>query len=268
VNENNHQSLQEHNDDENSPLFEARDVSVKYGTSEEHKVEALNAVNWKITKGEFVSFIGPSGCGKTTMLKLISGLIFPSSGVILHKGKPILGISSGIGMAFQDTLLLPWRNVLDNVLLPIEILRRPREEYRQTVEDLLSTVGLKGFENKNIWELSGGMRQRVSLCRALIASPEVVLLDEPFAALDAFTREDLWLVLQELHTRTACTMILITHQLNEAVFLSDRIFVVSKRPGRITYTQQVNLSRPRVLNEAFSRTFLNDVESLRNRIER
>lgn len=250
------------------PLFEARDLGLRFTTSDSGETEALGAVNWKIRQGEFVSFVGPSGCGKTTMLKLISGLIAPTDGTLFRNGQPISGITSGIGMAFQDSQLLPWRNVIDNVLLPIEILRRPRDQYLSTAEDLLITVGLKGFEEKNIWELSGGMRQRVSLCRALIASPEVALLDEPFAALDAFTREDLWLVLQELHIRTACTMILITHQLNEAVFLSERIFVLSKRPGRIIHTQKVDFSRPRKLRQSFKAPFLNHVEALRDRIER
>jgi NitT/TauT family transport system ATP-binding protein len=254
------------------PIFEARDLSVRFATpgrkGAEDTVLALDGIDWTVEKGEFVSFVGPSGCGKTTMLKLISGIVAPTSGQILHWGRPVSGTPEGIGMAFQDSLLLPWRNVLDNVLLPIEILRRPRKDYLGRAEELLATVGLKGFEKRDIWELSGGMRQRVSLCRALIANPEILLLDEPFAALDAFTREDLWLVLQELHARSGCTMVLITHQLGEAVFLSDRVLVVSKRPGQIIHVEAIKVQRPRSPDDLVDPDFLAQVASLRRKIER
>lgn len=254
------------------PLFEARDLSVQFpaprGRRNAEPVLALENVQWTVQKGEFVSFVGPSGSGKTTMLKLISGIVRPTSGQLLHWGRPVDGTPEGIGMAFQDSLLLPWRNVLDNVLLPIEILRQPRREYLKRAHELIDLVGLTGFEKSAVWELSGGMRQRVSLCRALIASPEIVLLDEPFAALDAFTREDLWLVLQDLHARTGCTMVLITHQLNEAVFLSDRVMVVSKRPGRIVLDQKIELPRPRDAEITLTPEFTSYVADLRRRIER
>lgn len=258
-------------DAEASPLFEARDLSVRFnapGSGKNESVLALDKVDWVVRKGEFVSFVGPSGCGKTTMLKLISGIVAPTSGQLLHKGRPVDRTPSGIGMAFQDSLLLPWRNVLDNVLLPIEILRRPKTQFLGRAEELLEMVGLKGFERRAVWELSGGMRQRVSLCRALIANPEILLLDEPFAALDAFTREDLWLVLAELHARTHCTMVLITHQINEAVFLSDRVMVVSKRPGRVIFDSPIAISRPRRLQAVLTPEFTEQVADLRARIER
>src|SRR6185312_2800059 len=209
-------------------LIAARHIDLRYiGTDGVH-VDALKDLNYAIGHGEFVSFIGPSGCGKTTLLKLMSGLISPSGGEVCFKGKRILGPPSGIGMAFQDALLLPWRNVIDNVLLPVEIIRRPNGGDRDKARDLLASVGLDGFETSASWQLSGGMRQRVSLCRALVRDPEILLLDEPFAALDAFTREDLWGVLEKLRVKTGCTMVLITHQLSEAVFLSDRILVLSR----------------------------------------
>ncbi len=252
-----------------APLFEAQNLSVHFGgSSGQGDLVALEGVNWVINEGEFVSFVGPSGCGKTTMLKLVSGLVAPSSGALLHNGKALTGTPPGIGMAFQDSLLLPWRTVLDNVLLPIEILRLKRSDYLERAHALLTTVGLAGFESKKIWELSGGMRQRVSLCRAVVAKPKVLLLDEPFAALDAFTREDLWLVLQQLHDDTGCTMILITHQLNEAVFLSDRVMVVSKRPGKIVHSANITFARPRAQELALTAPFLAEVADLRRRIDR
>jgi NitT/TauT family transport system ATP-binding protein len=230
-------------------------------------VEALAHLDLAVGRGEFLSIIGPSGCGKTSFLKLLTGLQRPTSGELLHVGARFDRPPAGIGMAFQDALLLPWRNVLDNVLLPVEILRRPRGKYSSKARDLLATVGLTGFETKNPWELSGGMRQRVSLCRALIADPEVLLLDEPFAALDAFTREELWLVLQALQAKTGSTMVLITHQLNEAVFLSDRVLVFSKRPGRVVHEERIVLPRPRSQDDAYQPEFLAVVDRLRRRIE-
>lgn len=220
------------------PLIEARHVGLLYSAADDGTVEALRDLDYAVAPSEFVSFIGPSGCGKTTLLKLMSGLMSPSSGEIRFKGEQVSDPPPGIGMAFQDALLLPWRNVIDNVLLPVEIVRRPTNTDRDKARDLLASVGLDGFDTSASWQLSGGMRQRVSLCRALIRDPEVLLLDEPFAALDAFTREDLWGVLEKLRLKTRCTMVLITHQLNEAVFLSDRILVLSRRPGQIVHEER------------------------------
>ena len=170
-------------------------------------------------------------------------------------------------MAFQDALLLPWRNVIDNVLLPVEIVRRPTAADHEKARDLLASVGLEGFEASASWQLSGGMRQRVSLCRALVRDPEMLLLDEPFGALDAFTREDLWGVLQKLRVKTRCTTILITHQLNEAVFLSDRILVMSRRPGRIIHEETIDAPLPRPLDFAYTPEFIARVDAIRRRIE-
>ncbi len=252
---------------EGTPLIEARKLGLRYVSADNPPFEALLDVNYSVAISEFLSFIGPSGCGKTTLLKLMSGLIEPSSGKILFKGKDISGPPPGIGMAFQDALLLPWRNVIDNVLLPIEIVRRPTTADRNKAHDLLVSVGLAGFETSASWQLSGGMRQRVSLCRALVRDPEILLLDEPFAALDAFTREDLWGVLQKLRVKTRCTMVLITHQLNEAVFLSDRILVMSRCPGRIVYEEKIAAPLPRPAEYAYTPEFIAHVDAIRRRIE-
>jgi NitT/TauT family transport system ATP-binding protein len=249
------------------PLIEARHVGLLYSAADDGTVEALRDLDYAVAPSEFVSFIGPSGCGKTTLLKLMSGLMSPSSGEIRFKGEQVSDPPPGIGMAFQDALLLPWRNVIDNVLLPVEIVRRPTNTDRDKARDLLASVGLDGFDTSASWQLSGGMRQRVSLCRALIRDPEVLLLDEPFAALDAFTREDLWGVLEKLRLKTRCTMVLITHQLNEAVFLSDRILVLSRRPGQIVHEERVRASVPRPVNYAYSPEFTAHVDAIRRRIE-
>jgi NitT/TauT family transport system ATP-binding protein len=251
-----------------SPLYQARNLGLRYRTDDGQDVEALREVNYELRRGEFLSVIGPSGCGKTTLLKLMSGLVAPTQGELLFKGQKLVGSPKGIGMAFQDALLLPWRNVIDNVMLPIEILGRPRQEYLAKAEALLTTVGLSGFEKKASWQLSGGMRQRVSLCRALITDPEMLLLDEPFGALDAFTREELWLVLQELHAKAGGTVILITHQLHEAVFLSDRVIVLSSRPGHVVHEQTIGLPKPRPLDVAYTAEFIAYVDALRRKIER
>jgi len=249
-------------------LYEARDLGLKYRSADGVPIEALYQINYSVRRGEFISFIGPSGCGKTTLLKLMSGLLQPSSGKLLFNQVDLTGPPDGIGMAFQDPLLLPWRNVIDNVLLPIEVLRLPRSRYVQKALDLLYVVGLSGFEKKSSWQLSGGMRQRVSLCRALINDPQVLLLDEPFGALDAFTREELWLVLHELHRRTSSTMVLITHQLHEAAFLSDRVMVLSSRPAHMVHQQTIDLPKPRRLDIAYTPEFIAYVDLLRKKIER
>lgn len=251
-----------------APLYEAHALGLTYRSADGFPIEALRGLEFCIEKGEFASFIGPSGCGKTTLLKLLSGLIAPSAGKLLFDRRELNGPPDGIGMAFQDPLLLPWRNVIDNVLLPIEVLRLPRSKYLQKAGELLSIVGLSGFEKKSSWQLSGGMRQRVSLCRALINDPHVLLLDEPFGALDAFTREELWLVLHDLHRRTKSTMVLITHQLHEAVFLSDRVMVLSTRPAQIIHEQPIDLPIPRTLDVAYTPEFISFVDTLRKKIER
>ena len=250
------------------PIYEARGVTLTYGASAEQATEALKDVDYEVKKGEFFTIIGPSGCGKTTLLKLMTGLIAPTAGVLSFRGNQLSGPPRGIAMAFQDPLLLAWRSIIDNVLLPIEIIGPTRPEHHQKAMDLLETVGLDGFADMRPWELSGGMRQRANLCRSLVTDPEVLLLDEPFGALDAFTREELWLVLQELHKKEGGTIVLVTHQLNEAVFLSDRVIVLTSRPGQVMYEHEIPFPKPRDLDLAYSDEFIHHVNALRKRIER
>ena len=192
---------------------------------------AIADVNFAVQRGEFVAVVGASGCGKSSMMKLVSGLFPATQGQVRLEGKVITRPTGNVGMAFQNPTLLPWRNVLENLLLPLEVVKKrqfraKKPEFIAEARRLLELVGLPDVETKFPWQLSGGMQQRVSLCRALIHQPEILLLDEPFAALDAFTKEELWLAMQDLHRATKCTVILVTHDLREAVFLADRKSVV------------------------------------------
>ncbi|NUQ38551.1 MAG: ABC transporter ATP-binding protein [Caldilineales bacterium] len=247
-------------------------VSLRY-VSSGREVHALEDVSLSIGQGEFVAVAGPSGCGKTTILKLVAGLLPPTQGRVLIDGHPVSGPQKNVGMAFQNPILLPWRTALQNVLLPLEVVqphrgqfRSQRRAYEERAHSLLHTVGLDGFADKPPYELSGGMQQRVSLCRALIHEPEILLLDEPFAALDAFTREELWSVLQALWTERRCTVILVTHDLREAVFLATRVHIMSKRPGRLIHETLIDLPRPRALEDTFKPEFVDYVHSIYGRI--
>jgi len=222
-------------------------------------VKALADVSLEIPRGATVAFVGPSGCGKSTLLKLVAGLLAVTGGAVVVDGRPVTGPLKNVGMAFQNPVLLPWRTVLDNLLLPLEILREngdPRAPNRAAWRDralaLLRTVGLDGAEGRQPRELSGGMRQRVSLCRALIHQPALLLLDEPFAALDAFTREEMWELHQALGRDRAFTGVLVTHDLREAVFLAETIYVMATDPGRIAHVHQVTFPLPRTLGELYS----------------
>ena len=235
-----------------------RDVSYDYVTGG-RVTRALADVSLDVARGTTVAFVGPSGCGKSTLLKLIAGLQHPTEGAIAVDGRSVLGPLKNVGMAFQNPVLLPWRSVLDNLLLPLEILREnndPRAPDRALWRDqaiaLLGTVGLAGAEHRQPRELSGGMRQRVSLCRALIHAPALLLLDEPFAALDAFTREEMWELHQRLRLEREFTGVLVTHDLREAVFLAQTIYVMSANPGRIAHVHRVRLGVPRSLEQLYS----------------
>lgn len=226
------------------------------------EVVAVEEATLRVERGEFVAITGPSGCGKTTILKLLAGLLRPRSGPVLVAGRPVAGPQKNVGMAFQNATLLPWRRTLENVLLPLEIVephkrqfRVHRRAYDAQARELLASVGMTGFEGRFPWQISGGQQQRVSLCRALIHEPELLLLDEPFGALDAFTREELWQVLQDLWLRRHFTVILVTHDLREAVFLADTVYVMSPRPGRIVQRTAVDLPRPRTLEGTFTAEF-------------
>jgi NitT/TauT family transport system ATP-binding protein len=234
---------------------------------------AVEDINLQTKDGEFIAIVGPSGCGKSTFMKLATGLKMPSQGSIHIDGQPVTGPLKVVGMAFQAPTLLPWRTTLDNVLLPLEIVEPYRSQFKakkaefiERAKKLLATVGLAGYENKFPWELSGGMQQRASICRALIHEPKMLLLDEPFGALDAFTREELWNVLRDLWSQQKFNVILVTHDLREAVYLADTVYVMSKRPGRFLEKKQIDLPRPRNLEITYTEKFSEVVLQLRTRI--
>jgi NitT/TauT family transport system ATP-binding protein len=219
------------------------------------RVTALNEVSLSIKQNEFVTLVGPSGCGKSTLLKLIGALIKPSRGTLLFDGVPLLRPTRDVGIVFQDTVLLEWRTVLDNVLLPTEILGLDKVKSRNRAMDLINLVGLGGFEKRFPRELSGGMQQRVSLCRALIHNPSVLLMDEPFAALDAMTREELGFELMRIWDTDKKTVIFVTHNITEAILLADRVVAMTPRPGRIARVVDIDLARPRTIDMEFTQKF-------------
>jgi NitT/TauT family transport system ATP-binding protein len=210
-------------------------------------VESLKPLTFEIVGGEFMAVVGPSGCGKSTLLKLIAGLLPASAGKVWLGERAVDGPPDNVGIVFQSPVLLAWRNVLDNVLLQIEMRHLPRAAYLPKAQALLEMTGLKDFATKYPWELSGGMQQRAAICRALVHDPAVLLMDEPFGALDAMTREKMNLELQRIWFDTKKTVLLITHSIPEAVFLADRVLVMTERPGSIAAIYPVDLSRPRSL---------------------
>jgi NitT/TauT family transport system ATP-binding protein len=234
---------------------------------------AVEDINLQVKQGEFIAIVGPSGCGKSTFMKLTTGLRKPSRGSIHVDGQPVTGPLKISGMAFQASSLLPWRTTLDNVLLPLEIVepyrsnfKAKKAEYEARAIKLLQTVGLGGYEHQYPWQLSGGMQQRASICRALIHEPKMLLLDEPFGALDAFTREELWCILRDLWTEQKFNVILVTHDLRESVFLADTVYVMSKSPGRFVVKRDIDLPRPRDLEVTYTPEFTNIVHELRGHI--
>ena len=220
-------------------------VSKSYETQIGDPIEALRRIDLAIDPGGFVSVVGPSGCGKSTLLMLIAGLLLPNSGRIRLGGDDVNAPHPKVGVVFQRDLLLPWRNILDNVLFPIEIKHWRKSEYRPQAEALLEKVGLAGFGLKYPGELSGGMRQRVAICRALIQQPGLLLMDEPFGALDALTREQMGYDLVDMWRDIGNTVLFITHSIEEAVFLADRVLVMSSRPGEMVCDLHMDLKRPR-----------------------
>jgi len=257
---------------QSQPFVTIRDVSLIYGRGEDG-ILAVQDLSLAIEKGDFVAIVGPSGCGKSSLMKLVTGLVPASSGEIFVAGAKVTRPIRGVGMAFQNSTLMPWRTTLDNIMLPFEIvephkrrLRSQRAKYVNQAEQLLATVGLSKFGQKFPWELSGGMQQRANLCRALVHQPELLMLDEPFGALDAFTREELWAVMQNLWMQKRFTAALVTHDLREAVYLSNTVFVISHRPGRVIHTAKVELPRPRTLDTTFEPKFIDIVHDLRGRI--
>ncbi|MGH6609776.1 MAG: ABC transporter ATP-binding protein [Burkholderiaceae bacterium] len=234
---------------------------------------AIEDISLAVGDGEFIAIVGPSGCGKSTFMKLATGLRMPSRGSIRVGGSPVTGPLRITGMAFQAPSLLPWRTTLDNVLLPLEIVepyrstfRAKRAEYEQKARAMLASVGLAGYEDMLPHALSGGMQQRASICRALIHEPKMLLLDEPFGALDAFTREELWCTLRDLHAAQRFNVVLVTHDLRESVFLADTVYVMSRSPGRFVVRRDIDLPRPRDIEITYASAFTDLVHELRGRI--
>jgi NitT/TauT family transport system ATP-binding protein len=253
--------------------IELSQAAVTFGAGS-NAVAALSETTLRITDGEFVALVGPSGCGKSTILRLASGLVRPSRGAVLIGGREVAAKALRIGMAFQNPTMLPWLTIERNVMLPLKIVEPYRSQYRKLkgsvfrdkAHALLAQVGLTGFANRFPWQLSGGMLQRANLCRALIHEPRLLLLDEPFGALDQFTREELWAILQDLWLTHRPTVLLVTHDLREAGFLAERICVMSARPGRIIDDATVDFVRPRTVEMTFDPEFVTLNQRLRGLI--
>ena len=244
------------------PLIHADAVAKTYRTAD-GPVESLKPLTFDIGAGEFLSIVGPSGCGKSTLLKMVAGLLPVTSGRIVVNEVPVNGPPDDVGIVFQSAVLLPWRSVLDNVMLQIEMRRLPRERYLGRARDLLQMTGLSDFAKKYPWQLSGGMQQRASICRALVHDPAVLLMDEPFGALDAMTRERMNLELQRIWYETKKTVLFITHSIPESIFLSDRVLVMTERPGSIAAIYDVHLPRPRSLSMMGSPEFAHLAQTIR-----
>jgi NitT/TauT family transport system ATP-binding protein len=234
---------------------------------------AVEDISLQVTEGEFIAIVGPSGCGKSTFMKLATGLRRPSKGTVVIDGQPVTGPLKITGMAFQAPSLLPWRTTVQNVMLPLEIVepyrcqfKAKKKEFEAKARQLLQSVGLAGYEDKFPWQLSGGMQQRASICRALVHEPKMLLLDEPFGALDAFTREELWCALRDLHAAQKFNVILVTHDLRESVFLADTVYCMSRSPGRFVAKRQIELPRPRDLEVTYTPQFTDIVHELRGHI--
>jgi NitT/TauT family transport system ATP-binding protein len=221
-------------------------VNKTFGSSR-GDVRALADISLEIRDGEFLSLLGPSGCGKSTLLRCLAGLETISSGAVVIRGRPLAGPPEDLGIVFQRDLLLDWRTVLANVLLPIELRRKPARAFVEPALAMLDLFGLRAFAHRYPWELSGGMRQRAAICRALLDDPALLLMDEPFGALDAITRDQLNIELQRIWTTTRKTILFITHSISEAIFLSDRVAVMARDPGRIEEIVEIDLPRPRSL---------------------
>lgn len=245
-------------------------VTLSYGRGE-RVVHALGETNLTMGKGDFVALVGPSGCGKSTILKLVTGLLPATTGWVMVAGREVGAEPVRVGMAFQNPTLLPWLSIRDNVMLPLKIVppfrqqfrAKRKTEFRDRAEALLAQVGLKGFGDKYPWQLSGGMLQRASLCRALIHDPQLLMLDEPFGALDQFTREELWAVLQDLWMTRRPTVLLVTHDLKEAGYLANRVCVMRARPGHIVEDRHVDLPRPRTIEMTYEPDFVALTQRLR-----
>jgi NitT/TauT family transport system ATP-binding protein len=245
-----------------NPIISIRSVSKTY-RSRGNAVDALRDISFDIVKGEFVSFLGPSGCGKSTLMMILVGLAKADGGEVLIDGRRIDTPFTDVGIVFQNSELLDWRTALKNILLQIEIRRLPVQKYSGRARELLAQVGLSGFDDRYPHELSGGMKQRVALCRALIHDPEILLMDEPFGALDALTRDQMNSDLQRIWLDQRKTAVLVTHSIDEAVFLSDRIVVMTPRPGTVAEVISIELPRPRTVESRNTPEFNEYVAGIR-----
>jgi len=252
--------------DAREAVLRLQGVALTYVDADAEPVPALTGIDLEVRDNEFLVVLGPSGCGKSTLLKLMVGLLRPTAGRVFHHGREVQETLQDVGMVYQSPLLLPWRRVLDNVLLPVEILGWNRKEYEPKARKILDAVGLGGFLDKMPRQLSGGMQQRVGLCRALITDPTLLLMDEPFAALDALTRDEMARELARLWEQRKKTVVFVTHSIPEAVLLADRIIVMSPRPGRIARTIDIDLPRPRADGRKLGAAFEDYVESIRDTI--
>jgi NitT/TauT family transport system ATP-binding protein len=246
-----------------SPIIEIEGLGKTY-QSKNGAVEAVRQASFHVAQGEFVSLVGPSGCGKSTILHIVGGLLPHTAGKVHVAGSPARSGRRDVGIMLQRPVLMPWRTVLENVLLPVEIYKLDRKKATKRAHDLLELVGLEGFADKHPWELSGGMQQRASLARVLVAEPEILLMDEPFAALDEFTRERLNSELAVLHETLNRSVLYVTHHISEAVFLSDRVIVLKPRPGEIVEIVNIEMERPRQIERITERESTDMVARIRN----
>jgi NitT/TauT family transport system ATP-binding protein len=254
-------------------FVELEKVTLTYGRGDK-QIVALGETSLRVDKGDFIALVGPSGCGKSTILKLVTGLLKASQGYVFVAGREVGAETVRVGMAFQNPTMLPWLTVRDNVMMPLKIVPPFRQEYRSKyktefrdrADALLKEVGLAGFGDKHPWQLSGGMLQRASLCRALVHEPQLLMLDEPFGALDQFTREELWAIMQDLWIKLKPTVLLVTHDLKEAAYLATRICVMTSRPGRIIDDATVPFARPRTIEMSYTPEFVSMTQRLRQLI--
>ena len=249
-----------------APLISVSGLRKEYETQKGESVLALDRIDFDVADGEFVTLVGPSGCGKSTLLQILAGILPPTQGQIALKGSPVTGPRREVGVVFQEPVLLPWLKVIDNVLLPAVVHKLDRDKYRARAMELLTLVKLQGFENRYPFELSGGMQQRVAIARALLNDPAMILMDEPFGALDAMTREEMNLELLAIWARAKKTIVLITHSIQEAVFLSDRVVVLSARPGRVIDVVDIDLPRPRTFQMLSASEFGTAANRLRGQL--
>ena len=230
-------------------------------------LQALKNITFRIQRQQFVCIVGPSGSGKSTLLRILGGLLAPTSGKVVFKGTPLKGPRGRVGFVFQNANLMPWRTVLENITLPLEVQGRPAQEARTKANDLIDLVGLSGFADWLPRDLSGGMAQRVAIARALIHAPDLLLLDEPFGALDAMTRERMGAELLRIWRAHRKTVIMVTHDISEAIFLADRVLAISPQPGQIRLNLEVNLPRPRQDSDRYSSEFMTLTHKLRDALQ-